>query len=182
MKLSIASLFILFLFIYSCKNESSAEQNGKAEKVEIEKKEKAPTSPINIDEATLALKQEKPLSAYAIQFYTNLMWHFDAAVVIKNPEKSKDYIGKWINFLPDNTIETGYYDGPVTKGKWALDEANDILTILEEGESPSFSQWKIKTSSSSDAIMIWVGTNRFGQNNTQIKMQRYNGKPQKGKK
>ncbi len=126
-----------------------------------------------------ALVQEKPLTEYAKQFYTNLLWHYEAAVVVNNPEKAKSYTGKWIKFNPDNTLETAFYDGTVTLGRWVIDEEKNILTLLEGGERPTLSQWTVKSSSSSDAIMILVGTKKYANNSTQIKMIRYSGIPLK---
>ena len=119
-----------------------------------------------------ALPQEKPLSAWAQQFFTTLLWQYDAAVVTNDFEKGKDYLGKWIKFHPDRTLETGFYNGPITKGSWAFDEENQVITFTEEGERPTTNEFRIKTSASSDDIMIWVGTKRFNQNNIQIKMLR----------
>lgn len=126
-----------------------------------------------------AFEQNKPLTAHAIQFYTNMLWHYEAAVVINDTEKGKIYEGKWVKFNPDNTLETAFYDGAITKGKWTINEEKNILTILEEGERPTFSQWRVQGSSSSDAIMILVGTKKYVNNATQIKMMRYNNIPVK---
>jgi len=125
------------------------------------------------------LIQERPLSAHATQFYTNLLWHYEAAVVINNPEGGKEYLGKWVKFNPDNTLETAFYDGAISQGRWIIDEAKNVLTILEGGERPTLTQWKVQSSSSSDAIMIFVGTKKYANNATQIKMMRYNGIPVK---
>jgi len=105
--------------------------------------------------------------------------HYKAAVVIKDADKGKSYQGKWIQLSPDNTLTTGYYDGAEKSGRWAIDEAKNIITLVEGTTLPTYSEWTIKTSSSSDDIMIWVGTKRFGTNNTQIKMIRYMDKPLK---
>ncbi len=123
--------------------------------------------------------QEKPLTAYAKQFYTRLLWRYEAAVVTNDLEKGKAYNGKWIKLNPDNTLMSGYYQEEGQRGSWALDEEKNVLTIVEGGERPVYSEWKVQTSSSSDAIMIWVGTRRFGMNNTQIKLLTYNEKPVK---
>jgi len=126
-----------------------------------------------------ALIQEKPLSAHATKFYTNLLWHYEAAVVINNSAGGKEYTGKWVKFNPDNTLETAFYDGAISKGRWIIDEDKNIITILEGGERPTLTQWKVQSSSSSDAIMIFIGTKKYANNATQIKMMRYNGIPAK---
>lgn len=134
----------------------------------------------NVAPEVSALVQEKPLTAHAIKFYTNLLWHYEAAVVINNPEAGKEYTGKWVKFNPDNTLETGIYDGAISLGRWIIDEEKNILTILEGGERPTLTQWRVQGSSSSDAIMIFVGTKKYANNATQIKMMRYSGIPVKG--
>ena len=176
MNIKLYILLLIALFIFACQNSptSKAESTKKETQTTPVATTPTPSPPSN---AQSELKQEKPLTTHAQQFYGNALWHYDAAVVIKDPEKSKSYTGKWVKFYPNNTLETGFYDGPVTQGSWAIDEAANILTILESGEHPTYSEWKVKTSSSSEAIMIWVGTKRFGLNNTQIKMLRHNNKP-----
>lgn len=121
--------------------------------------------------------QKTPLTEYAKQFYTKTLWRFEAAVVTNNLEKGKDFEGKWIKLNPDNTLTSGFYEEEGQTGSWALDEGTNVLTIVEGGERPVYSEWKVQTSASSDAIMIWVGTRRFGLNNTQIKLLTYNEKP-----
>ncbi len=178
--------FILFLFcisIIACKDTSTqtavTETQTFAPPVEnIPKIESEPLT-IKSNKEVPTLQQNPALTAHAQQFYTNTYWHFEAAVVIKDPEKGKAYTGKWVKFNPDNTLETGFYDGPVTTGNWILDEGKNIITMVENGEQAVYSEWRVKTSSSSDAIMIWIGTNRFNQNNTQIKLMRYHEKPSK---
>ncbi len=136
-----------------------------------------PAASTALDASTLV--QEQPLTAHATQFYTNLLWHYEAAVVINNPDAGKEYVGKWVKFNADNTLETAFYDGAITKGRWIIEEDKNILTILEGGERPTLTQWKVQGSSSSDAIMILVGTKKYANNATQIKMMRYSQIPVK---
>ena len=177
MKIHLIALLITSLLLFACQNNTTETTNREALPTTPESTPTvaSPTSPSDTSE----LKQVPPLTEWAKQFFGNGLWHYEAAVVINDPEKSKSYTGKWIKLHPNNTLETAYYDGTITTGSWMIEEANNILTILENGERPTYSEWKVRTSSSSDAIMIWVGTKRFGLNNTQIKMLRYNVKPTK---
>ena len=180
MKFNFFFISILSCFIFACKETpktTTTEVIPTTEEV-IPKIESEPI-PVIPNQETPDLVQTTPLTAHAQQFFTNTYWHYEAAVVVKNPEKGKAYAGKWIKLNADNTLETGYFDGPVTKGNWILDEGKNIITFVENGAQPVYNEWKIKTSSSSDAIMIWIGSKRFNQNNIQIKMIRYNEKPSK---
>jgi len=175
----------IFLFIatsfFACKEapKKTAEAESPITTKEVIPKIESEPIPITSNGEAPVLQQATPLTAYAQQFYTGVYWHYEAAVVVKDLEKGKAYIGKWVKLNADNTLETGFYDGTVTKGNWIVDEGKNILTLVENGTQPVYSEWKVKTSSSSDAIMIWVGTKRFNQNNTQIKMMRYLEKPTK---
>ncbi len=169
MKLKYLSFLIILIVFFNCKNESKTTDTA----ISNNSAQTTPTQQAANDQ----LKQVKPLTAHAIYFFTTDLWHYDAALVIKDPEKSKSYNGKWIKLKPDNTLETAYYDNEPIQGSWAINEADNVITIVENGAHPTYSEWEIKTSSSSDNIMIWVGTPRFGLNNTQIKMTRHTRKP-----
>ncbi len=183
MKFNFFILLSFCVFFLACKqntNQPTAETalTPTTAQENIPKIESEPI-PVTPNTETPTLIQETPLTAYAQQFFTGAYWHYEAAIVIKAPEKGKAYIGKWIKLNVDNTLETGFYDGEITSGNWIVDESKNIITLVENGPVPVYNEWKIKTSSSSDAIMIWVGTKRFNQNNTQIKMIKYHEKPKK---
>lgn len=136
-----------------------------------------PTTSQSISPIAEAIQQEQPLTAYIKKKMTEQLWHYETAIVIKQPEKSKAYEGKWVKFNPDNTLLSGYFGEEGDVGRWVYDEANDILTIVEGGERPSYAQWNVKFSSNTDDVIIWVGTSKFQNNNTQIKMLRKAEKP-----
>lgn len=171
--------FILASFI-ACNQNAAIDNPSTPETPTLPTPSANNTAPIKSEAPEeSALVQERPLTAHATKFYTNLLWHYEAAVVINNPEGGKEYTGKWVKFNPDNTLETAFYDGAITPGRWIIDEEKNLLTILEGGERPTLTQWKVQGSSSSDAIMILVGTKKYANNATQIKMMRYNGVPVK---
>lgn len=163
-------LALCLLILFSCKNES---QNTADSTPDSSLTPTAAQTPVKGPE----IKQGQAMSTYMNNFLTQQMWHYDLAVVVRNPEKGAEYKGKWIKFNPDHSIETGFYDGPTKKGSFTVDEGQNLLTIIEEGEQPVYYEWKFKTSSNSDDIMIFVGTPRFQLNNTQIRMLRRTDKP-----
>lgn len=125
------------------------------------------------------ITQQQPLTTYIKKKMIEGVWHYETAIVVGKPEKQKEYKGKWIKFNPDNTVLTGFYEEEGHPGTWVYDEGKDILTVLEGGERPNYNQWKVQFSSNSDDLVIWVGTKRFQNNNTQIKMLRRPEKPKK---
>ena len=169
----------LLLVLGACKNEASTSENAATTATTATAVPTNPSPPIPVLPEVEAINQKQPLTTYMINKMTKDLWHYSAVVVINNPEKSKSYFGKWIKFNADNTILHGFYGEAGDKGRWAYDEGKDIITIAEGGNRPAYSQWKVQTSSNSDNLLIWVGTTRFQNNGTQMKMVRRAEKPMK---
>jgi len=165
----------------ACQNNSTApatKQNVStsvtAAKETTPPKPIAPNTPLpNISD----IQQPQPLTVYMQKQMAEKIWHYKTAIVINDEEKSKAYNGKWVQFNPDNTLMSGYYQEAGSPGRWVYDEGKDILTVMEGGERPNYTQWKVKFSENTNDVQIWVGTTRFQNNSTQIKMMRYDRKP-----
>ena len=180
-------LLSLCLYLGACQNKP-AEQTVVAKQPVVEtttrtpKKElrkDTPTAPAPVSPGAEEIQQTQALTAYIKKKMTEKLWHFESAFVVGSPEKGKAYQGKWIKFNPDNTLLSGSYEEAGHQGRWVYDEGKDILTVMEGGERPNYTQWKVQFSSNSDDLAIWVGTKRFQNNNTQIKMLRREAKPVK---
>ena len=174
----------MFLLVAACQNEntSSTTQDATPETAATTPVTPAAAMPSATSPVSLAdgIQQEKPLTVYIKKKMAEKRWHFATVRIINQPEKSKEYKGKWIQFNPDNTLLSGFYEEVGVEGKWVYNEAKDVLTIMEGGERPSFSQWEVQFSSNTDDVSIWVGTARFQNNNTQMKMLRRAEKPKRG--
>jgi len=168
------ALAILFLLAVACQNQETATTSAPEP---IKSSPIAPPTNKTFSTAADAIQQQQPLTTYIKKKMTEKIWHFETAVVIKQPEKSKAFKGKWVKFNPDNTLLSGFYEEEGDVGRWVYDEGNDIITVIEGGERPNYTQWKVKFSSNTDDVIIWVGTTKFQNNNTQIKMLRRREKP-----
>ncbi len=181
-------IFTLLLLASCLDTTNTATEKKEPIKQSATKEEVPPSSFTEKAKSTLTntaapnpaeITQQRPLTAYIKKKMTEGIWHYETAIVVGKPEQQKAYKGKWIQFNPDNTVLTGFYEEEGHAGTWVYDEGKDILTVLEGGERPNYNQWKIQFSSNSDDLAIWVGTKRFQNNNTQIKMLRRAGKPKK---
>ena len=172
---------VLFLWT-ACQNNSTTPEIKQTTSAAMAEKQVAtptPTAPSTPLPNISDIQQTQPLTVYMQKKMAEQIWHYETAVVIENPEKSKSYKGKWVKFNPDNTLLSGFYDAEGSPGRWVYDEGKDILTVMEGGERPNYTQWKVKFSENTNDVQIWVGTPRFQNNNTQIKMLRSNRKPVK---
>lgn len=182
-------LLSIFFTIGSCQDTTNTVGESKEFAIESTTKKEAKTTTFTEQAKTTLttapaanpkeITQLQPLTTYIKKKMTEGLWHYETAVVVGKPEQQKAYNGKWIQFNPDNTILSGFYEEEGHAGTWVYDEGKDILTVLEGGERPSYTQWKLQFSSNSDDLAIWVGTKRFQNNNTQIKMLRRVDKPKK---
>ncbi len=190
MKIIVLSLLSIFFLLTSCQNTTEKEVVISKESISKPtiKKEVKPATFTEQAKSTLTntsapnpgeITQKQPLTAYIKKKMTEGIWHYETAIIVGKPEMQKAYKGKWIQFNPDNTILSGFYEEEGHAGTWVYDEGKDILTVLEGGERPNYTQWKLQFSSNSDDLVIWIGTKRFQNNNTQIKMLRGVTKPKK---
>jgi len=152
-KILFACMLVLLLFS-ACQNQAPNAANEKTpEKVATESPaQETALSPVVLQKSSInEIRQNQPLTTYIQKKMGEQLWHFSMVRIIKQPAKSKAFEGKWITIIEN-----------------------------EEGERPNVSQWKVQFSSNTDDLQIWVGTSRFQNNNTQMKMVRRAEKPKKG--
>ena len=82
--------------------------------------------------------------------------------------------GKWIDFKENGTYDYGTYDKREFGGTWYYDGDTEILELTPEGERRP-SEWTIKYK---DNNLIWIGTNKYGNNATQMRWLRRTGYPE----
>lgn len=87
----------------------------------------------------------------------------------ENPNK-----GHWINLKPDGTYEYGMYDKISYTGVWSYHHPGGNLDLMPNDEKVKKSQWNIKWN---EETVIFVGTDTYGDNHTQIQYIRKQEKP-----
>ena len=111
-KILFACILVLLLFS-ACQNQASNTTNEKTpDKVATESPaQETNLSPVVLQKSSInEIRQNQPLTTYIQKKMGEQLWHFSMVKIIKQPEKSKAFEGKWIKFNPDNTILSGFYD------------------------------------------------------------------------
>jgi len=150
-------LLILTLVIplfLSCNNgETGGSQEGKA-KVNI-----TPPNP------------KTPLQTRAIRVFTTNYWIVNMYVKIKQPKLNRVNQGRWYKFNKDGTFEVGKFTKTISKGGWRFFYRGEDAVIALDAENPEEDgEWKVKIASD-ESIMIWVGTEQFGTNSVQQRLE-----------
>lgn len=97
------------------------------------------------------------------------LWHYNFALSVNETPDRNIYEGYWIDFEDDFSYRKGYYDQVVATGYYDYNNDTKILEIIPEEGDDEPSQWKIKTNGE---VIIMIGTSKFGNNATQIKLVR----------
>jgi len=90
--------------------------------------------------------------------------------------KKGEYAGDWIDFKNDFTYEYGRYDEIIGSGKYhySLDKGEMVMVDNDASKNPQ--EWTIKAGGD---MIVKVGTQTYGNNAFQIKLNRIPQKPVK---
>lgn len=107
-------------------------------------------------------------------FLTSDLWHYVFALTVTDVPDKNPYEGYWIDFHDDGTYEKGIYDDVTVEGVFTFNNDNKRLRIYPTKGDDKIREWEIKTNGD---VIIFVGTNTFGNNSEQIKLERAKAKP-----
>ncbi|RMF22331.1 MAG: hypothetical protein D6765_14410 [Bacteroidetes bacterium] len=154
MKYLMLSAALLF-FLTSCQNGCNSGPNAQSNTESVEQL----PPPVNEEEAR------------ARRALTNNYWVVNFFHRIRDPQANRANQGRWYKFNPDGTYECGQFEKTFCKGKWRLFlEGNRARLDLDAEIPEEDGEWMMQMASTED-IMIWVGTERYGTNNVQMRLE-----------
>ena len=109
-------------------------------------------------------------------FLTADLWHYVFALTVTEVPEKNPYEGFWIDFHDDGTYEKGVYDDVTVEGVFTFDNNTKRLRIYPTKGDDRIREWEILTNGD---VIIFVGTNTFGNNSEQIKLERATQRPVK---
>lgn len=106
---------------------------------------------------------------------TNNFWVVQTLIRIKDRPANTQNQGAWFQFKGDGTYDYGFFDKKIASGGWSFDGQTATLSLDSEliGDDR---EWEVKIGNEED-IMIWVGTERYRTNDTQMRLYNFLFKP-----
>ena len=134
-----------------------------------------PPTGVNKPTASLGVPtvQKKPLSASKTAFFTEQNWLVTLASGSEPKLFEKAYENRWLIFKNDQTFQIFNDAAPTNKGRWAYDEANDILFLSTD--YPYFNNsWKCQVFKKN---MLLLGNTDINATGIQIRLFMTNKNP-----
>lgn len=103
-----------------------------------------------------------------VRVLTTNNWVVQTLIRVNDKPANVQNQGAWFKFKPDGTYDYGFFTEKIGSGAWSFDGQNALLNIDSEllGDDR---EWEIKMSKEED-LMIWVGTEKYHTNDTQMRL------------
>lgn len=108
-------------------------------------------------------------------FLTDNLLHYKAANIIGKDPKDNPYVGQWIDMESDGSFKAGTLKNQTHTGRWDYNEKTKVLMLRPDDTNFKTSEWKVMASND---MIVWVGTQTYGNNATQIQLIRSTELPQ----
>ena len=151
------------LGVMSCKQDTSSQQE-------------TTTPAAAVDTAAVSTQQmpnqavEQPLTeGHDYTFLTDKLLLYKAAFGGDKNTKEQLYQDEWIDLHPDGTFKAGKLKKQTHTGQWSYNNDTQTLFLRPDTKEFKMSEWKVMHN---DQMMVWVGTQTYGDNSVQIKLVR----------
>ena len=174
-------VLVLALFLANCKqDQKSAVADSETTAAEVAtdttqmESSSRPEQGLQGEDYGETEKLDTPKDKTLFSFLTTNMWEFTRG--IEGSSFPNGIVGKWIVFNEDNSYQTGYWENMNSQGTWEIDEKTKTLHLTPSDTNERESQWTIRAKSNS---MVLSGTERYGNNSSQVFLARRLSKPER---
>lgn len=167
---SIHILFVILLAsgFMACKNDNTSVQEEQHQQVQADSANSPASSSAPSGSAATAENSVAPVTGgHDYTFLTDQILLYKAAFGGKNGEQL--YKDEWIDLASDGTYKAGKLKEQTHTGKWGYNHDQRILQLIPDDNNFLRSEWKVMHN---EQMMVWVGTQTYGNNNTQIQLVR----------
>lgn len=102
-------------------------------------------------------------------FLTDKILIYKAAFAGGANSKEQPYKDQWIDLMPDGKFKAGKLKEQTHAGQWSYNHDSKILFIKPDNNAFKMSEWKVMYN---NQMMVWVGTQTYGNQSTQIQLVR----------
>lgn len=154
---------VCLLGTIACKQEATTAQEGTA-------------STPNTEGTTQEVVKPTDAAASGGHDYTFLtykLFHFkDAYGGPKGADQP--FKDQWIDFDANGTFKGGKLKQETHTGKWTYNHDTQILLLQPDSSTFPASEWKVMHN---EQMMVWIGTQTYGNNPLQVKLVRHDELP-----
>ncbi len=123
---------------------------------------------VNPDTSTLS-------GGHDYAFLTNQLFHYKASSTVGKPSTEQPFAGQWIDLAPDGTFKAGKLQDQTHTGRWGYNHEKKILELRPDGTDLPRTEWSVMHNND---MMVWVGTQTYNNNATQVQLVRSDNMPQ----
>ena len=155
-------VLLLGMMILSCRPEGNNENGSQAA---------SPNSPaVNNIGSGQAAAPVNPGNSPLVTILTADFWVFEHYVIPEDQAGGWANKGRWYQFNPDGSFESGHWEELTGNGSWRLEkrEGKQIL-IIDSTIDMEDSEWEIDMNAEQDA-MSWVGTENYKRTSHMLKV------------
>jgi hypothetical protein len=175
MKTRLLFFLSVVLFFFACQNDTTEgggeQQNGQNQVINEEAPPSEAPGSFPVVGGQVSDQTKRFITALSRGY-----WVTEVYVKGKDRQANIDNKGVWYKFDPEGTYVTGRWVEQTGTGSWTYDPQAAKVHLEAEDKSKN-AEYSIKISSD-ETIMIWIGTERYQQNNLQRKMAIYYDLPQ----
>ena len=168
-----AFLFAVLSLSIACKQEPASDEPGQEEEPAQEIISDAQVvSSSGLPVVDNGTGQVSPQTMRIIENLTTDFWYVEQWVEINQgkPGTKRENRGLYFQFSEDGTMKYGKLNTEQGVGTWIYDPQQAYITM----EFPAQQNMEYSVKLASDGkVMLWVGTERYNQNNIQMKLENY---------
>lgn len=165
-------LLVLFISIHSvaCKQEQANVQQEPETAAQPQAESATPAQPQDNNQTSA----DPAAQGHDYTFLTDKILIYEAAFGGKTGA-DQPYKDEWIDLSSDGTFKAGKHQNQTHTGKWSYNHDTQTLFLRPDVREYKMSEWKVMHN---DQMMVWVGTQTYGDNNVQLKLGRSAQLPQ----
>lgn len=149
--------FLILHLVVACKQEATTSQEAENTTAATETQASAST----------ATGHDMSLG-HDYNFLTHEVLVFNASI---GGEKDgiQPFKDQWVDLDPNGTYKGGKLQEQTHTGKWSYDHDKTILFLKPDVSTFPMSEWKVMVN---NQMMVWIGTQTYGNQSTQIQILR----------
>lgn len=154
---------VLLLGTIACKQEATTDQEGATQSVPGQNTTGAAQESSKLSDGSAAAT-----GGHDYTFLTDKLFHYKAAFGgTKGGEQP--YKDEWIDLDANGSYKAGKLKQQTHTGKWTYNHETKLLFLKPDVNTFPMSEWKVMYN---NQMMVWVGTQTYGNNATQIQLAR----------